>query len=104
MKRSLTAIAVSAAAFVSLPAFAATVDQVKSRGYLVCGSNPGLPGFGLPDDQGHASGFGIDSWRAAAGTIVNHPNKVRCPPLTAKDRFTALQSGEIDVLARNTTW
>jgi general L-amino acid transport system substrate-binding protein len=104
MKRSLTAIAVSAAAFLSVPAFAATVDQVKSRGYLVCGSNPGLPGFGLPDDKGNWTGFDIDFCRAVAATIFSDPNKVRFVPLTAKDRFTALQSGEIDVLSRNTTW
>ena len=103
MKRSLTAIAVSAAAFLSVPALAATVDQVKSRGYLVCGSNPGLPGFGLPDDKGSWAGFDIDFCRAVAATIFNDPNKVRFVPLTAKDRFTALQSGEIDVLYRNST-
>jgi len=104
MKRSLALIAFVGAACLSAPSFAATVDQVKSRGYLVCGSNPGLPGFGLPDDKGNWTGFDIDFCRAVAATIFNDPNKVRFVPLTAKDRFTALQSGEIDVLARNTTW
>jgi general L-amino acid transport system substrate-binding protein len=104
MKRPFASIAFAAAACLSVPAFAATVDQVKSRGYLVCGSNPGLPGFGLPDDKGNWTGFDIDFCRAVAATIFNDPNKVRFVPLTAKDRFTALQSGEIDLLARNTTW
>jgi general L-amino acid transport system substrate-binding protein len=104
MKRSLALIAFVGAACLSAPSFAATVDQVKSRGYLVCGSNPGLPGFGLPDDKGNWTGFDIDFCRAVAATIFNDPNKVRFVPLTAKDRFTALQSGEIDVLSRNTTW
>ena len=104
MKRPLASIALAAAAVLSVPAFAATVDQVKSRGYLLCGSNPGLPGFGLPDDKGNWTGFDIDFCRAIASTIFNDPTKVRFVPLTAKDRFTALQSGEIDILARNTTW
>src|ERR1700744_1640427 len=104
MKRPLACIALLAAATFSAPGSAATVDQVKSRGYLVCGSNPGLPGFGLPDDKGNWTGFDIDFCRAVAATIFNDPNKVRFVPLTAKDRFTALQSGEIDVLSRNTTW
>ena len=96
-------MALLAGAFLSVPAYAATVDQVKSRGYLICGSNPGLPGFGLPDDKGNWAGFDIDFCRAVAATIFNDPNKVRFVPLTAKDRFTALQSGEVDVLARNST-
>jgi general L-amino acid transport system substrate-binding protein len=104
MKRPLASMALLAGACLSVPCFAATVDQVKSRGYLVCGSNPGLPGFGLPDDKGNWTGFDIDFCRAVAATIFNDPNKVRFVPLTAKDRFTALQSGEIDVLSRNTTW
>ena len=81
-----------------------TLDQVKKRGILVCGSNPGIAGFALPDDKGRWSGFDIDFCRAVAATIFNDPTKVRFVPLSAKDRFTALQSGEIDVLSRNTTW
>jgi general L-amino acid transport system substrate-binding protein len=104
MKRPLASMALLAGALLSVPCLAATVDQVKSRGYLVCGSNPGLPGFGLPDDKGNWTGFDIDFCRAVAATIFNDANKVRFVPLTAKDRFTALQSGEIDVLSRNTTW
>lgn len=83
---------------------AGTLDQVKERGYLQCGSNPGLAGFGLPDDKGQWSGFDIDFCRAVAAAIFNDTSKVKFIPLTAKDRFTALQSGEIDVLAHNTTW
>jgi general L-amino acid transport system substrate-binding protein len=83
---------------------AATLDQVKQRGYLNCGSNPGLPGFGLPDDNGNWTGFDVDFCRAVAAAIFDDPSKVKFIPLTAKDRFTALQSGEVDLLAHNTTW
>jgi len=85
-------------------ATASTLDQVKARGYLQCGSNPGLAGFGLPDDRGQWTGFDIDFCRAVAAAVFNDVTKVKFIPLTAKDRFTALQSGEIDVLAHNTTW
>ncbi len=77
---------------------------MKSRGVLLCGSSPGLAGFGLPDDKGAWVGFDIDFCRAIAAAIFNDAHKVKFIPLTAKDRFTALQSGEIDVLSRNTTW
>jgi general L-amino acid transport system substrate-binding protein len=83
---------------------AATLAQVKARGQLICGSNPGLPGFGLPDSNGKWTGFDIDYCRAIAAAIFNDPSKVKFIALTAKDRFTALQSGEIDILSRNTTW
>ncbi len=83
---------------------AGTLDLVKKRGFLVCGSNPGLAGFGLPDDKGNWSGFDIDFCRAIAAAIFDDATKVKYFPLVGKDRFTALQSGEIDVLSRNTTW
>ena len=83
---------------------AATLDQVEERGYLICGSNPGLPGFGLPDDKGNWTGFDVDFCRAVAAAIFADPSKVKFIPLTATDRFTALQSGEVDILAHNTTW
>ena len=83
---------------------ATTLDQVKQRGYLNCGSNPGLPGFGVPDDNGNWTGFDVDFCRAMAAAIFDDPSKVKFFPLTAKDRFTALQSGEVDILAHNTTW
>ena len=81
-----------------------TLDQVKKRGQLVCGVNPGIAGFGLPDDKGNWTGFDVDFCRAVASAIFNDPTKIRFVPLTAKDRFTALQSGEIDILSRNTTY
>src|SRR5665213_2908044 len=76
-----------------------TLDQVKKRGFLICGSNPGLAGFGLPDDKGNWTGFDIDFCRAIAAAIFDDPTKIKFIPLNAKDRFTALQSGEIDVLS-----
>ena len=81
-----------------------TLEQVKKRGVLVCGSNTGLAGFGIPDDKGQWTGLDVEFCRAIAAAIFNDPTKVRFVPLTAKDRFTALQSGEIDVLSRNGTW
>jgi general L-amino acid transport system substrate-binding protein len=81
-----------------------TLDQVKARGSLICGSNIGLAGFGLPDDQGVWKGLDIDECRAIAAAIFNDPEKVKYLPINAKDRPTILASGEIDVLIRNTTW
>src|ERR1700741_89973 len=71
---------------------------------LNCGANGTLAGFGLPDAQGRWTGLDVDFCKAMAAAIFNDPTKVKFVPLTAKDRFTALQSGEVDVLARNTTW
>ncbi len=99
-----SAVALAAAAFGVAAASAGTLDQVKQRGTLVCGSNPGLPGFGFPDDKGNWTGLDVDGCRALAAAIFNDPTKVKFVPLTAKDRFTALQSGEVDVLFRNSTW
>ena len=90
--------------FLGLPAHADTLDQVSARGALVCGVNTGLAGFGLPDNRGFWRGFDIDYCRAVAAAIFDDPQKVRFIPLSGKDRFTALQSGEIDLLSRNTTW
>ncbi len=83
---------------------AGTLQDVQKRGSLNCGSSPGVAGFGLPDDKGEWKGFDIDFCRAVAAAIFNDPAKVKFIPLSGKDRFTALQSGEVDVLARNTTW
>jgi general L-amino acid transport system substrate-binding protein len=88
----------------ALSANAGTLDQVKARGQLICGANPGLAGFGLPDDQGLYKGLDVDECRAIAAAIFNDPNKVKFLPINAKDRPTILASGEIDVLIRNTTW
>jgi general L-amino acid transport system substrate-binding protein len=71
---------------------------------LNCGSNGTLAGFGLPDAQGKWAGLDVDLCRAVAAAIFNDASKVKFVPLSAKDRFTALQSGEVDLLARNTTW
>ena len=81
-----------------------TLEQVRARGFLSCGTNTGLAGFALPDDKGSWSGLDVDLCRAVSSAIFNDPNKIKFVPLTAKDRFTALQSGEIDVLSRNGTW
>lgn len=82
----------------------ATLAQVKQRGILNCGSNPGLAGFGVPDAQGNWTGLDVDYCRAVAAAIFNDASKVKFIPLSAKDRFTALQSGEVDLLVRNSTW
>jgi general L-amino acid transport system substrate-binding protein len=105
MKRLATALAlVMTLAFGVQAARAETLASVKERGELICGANGTLAGFGLPDPQGNWTGFDVDFCRAIAAAIFNDPTKVKFVPLTAKDRFTALQSGEIDVLSRNTTW
>ena len=80
------------------------LDVVKDRGYLICGCNNALPGFGFLEPDGTFSGFDVDFCRAVAAAIFNDPTKVEFRPLTAKERFTALQTGEVDVLIRNTTW
>ncbi len=109
MRRTWTWLAAAAlGAMASLPAAfsasAGTLDQIKARGQLICGANPGLAGFGLPDDQGVYKGLDVDECRAIAAAIFNDPNKVKFLPINAKDRPTILASGEIDVLIRNTTW
>jgi general L-amino acid transport system substrate-binding protein len=85
-------------------ASAQTLKTVKDRGMLNCGANGTLAGFGLPDAQGNWTGLDVDFCRAVAAAIFNDANKVKFVALTAKDRFTALQSGDVDLLARNTTW
>jgi general L-amino acid transport system substrate-binding protein len=105
MKRLATAFALATVlAFGMQAAGAQTLKAVKDRGQLVCGANGSLAGFGIPDPQGNWTGFDVDFCRAIAAAIFNDPTKVKFVPLTAANRFTALQSGEIDVLARNTTW
>jgi general L-amino acid transport system substrate-binding protein len=90
-------------AFTSL-ATAGTLDQVKSKGFVQCGVSQGIIGFSSPDDKGSWTGFDVDFCRALAAAIFNDPTKVKFTPLSTKDRFTALQSGEVDLLSRNTTW
>ncbi len=79
-------------------------DAVKARGTLVCGVNTGLAGFAQPDSQGVWRGLDVDACRAVAIAMFNDATKVRYVPLTAQQRFTAVQSGEVDMMPRNTTW
>jgi general L-amino acid transport system substrate-binding protein len=91
----------------SLPiaiAQAGTLDTVKERGHVQCGVNTGLPGFSFPDDKGRWSGLDVDVCRAVAAAVFGDAEKVKFTPLNAKERFTAVQSGEVDLLSRNTTW
>jgi general L-amino acid transport system substrate-binding protein len=81
-----------------------TLDIVKERGFLKCGSNTGLAGFGNPNDDGVWEGIDVDVCRAVAAAIFGDASKVEYVPLTTKVRFTVLQSGEVDMLSRNTTW
>ena len=81
-----------------------TLERVKKNGYLRCGVNEGLIGFANPDAKGNWTGFDVDFCRGLAAVILNDPNKVRFTPTSAKVRFTVLQSGEVDLLSRNTTW
>jgi general L-amino acid transport system substrate-binding protein len=105
MKRLATAFAIATMfVFAAQAASAQTLKAVKDRGQLVCGANGTLAGFGMPDAQGNWTGFDVDFCRAIAAAIFNDPTKVKFVPLTAANRFTALQSGDIDVLSRNTTW
>ncbi|HMM88434.1 amino acid ABC transporter substrate-binding protein [Bradyrhizobium sp.] len=97
-------LAVAAAALSAQAASAQTLKTVKERGMLSCGVSQGLPGFSSPDDKGNWTGLDVDICRAVAAAIFNDATKIKFVPLSAKDRFTALQSGEIDVLSRNTTW
>jgi general L-amino acid transport system substrate-binding protein len=85
-------------------ASAQTLKTVKDRGSLVCGVSQGLPGFSNPDDKGNWTGFDVDFCRALAAAVLNDATKVKFTPLSAKDRFEPLKSGDIDVLSRNTTW
>lgn len=81
-----------------------TLDAIKARGALRCGVNTGLLGFSAPDSQGRWAGLDSDFCKAVAAVILGDPNKVQYVPTTAQARFTVLQSGEVDMLSRNTTW
>ncbi len=83
---------------------AATLDDIRARGHLQCGINTGLPGFAAPDDKGVWRGFDVDLCRAVAAAVFGDAGKVKYTNLTGKTRFTALRSGEVDMLSRNTTW
>src|SRR3954465_7051569 len=86
------------------PATAQTLKTVKDRGSLICGVSQGLPGFSNPDDRGNWTGFDVDFCRAVAAAGLNDATKGKFTPLSAKDRFEPLKTGDIDLLSRNTTW
>lgn len=99
-----TALALPAAAQQPAAPASSTIDAIRARGTLICGVNAGLAGFAQPDSQGVWRGFDVDYCRAVAAVLLGDATKVRYMPTTAQARFTALQSGEVDILARNTTW
>ena len=105
MKKIILPIAASAVLGLSVAAAsAATLDDVKAKGFVQCGVSQGLPGFSNPDASGAWSGLDVDYCRAVAAAIFGSADAAKFTPLSAKERFTALQSGEIDILSRNTTW
>lgn len=103
-KLKIFAAAAAGAVLFAGAAGAATLDDVKAKGFIQCGVSQGLPGFSNPDANGNWTGIDVDLCRAVAAAIFGDASKVKYSPLSAKERFTALQSGEIDLLSRNTTW
>lgn len=102
---AVTALALSMA--VSTTQAGTTLDAVQKKGFLQCGVNTGFAGFSAPDKKGHWRGLDVDVCRAVSAALfgdVDKVNKVKYTPLTAKERFIALQSGEVDILSRNTSW
>ncbi len=106
MKRTLLSLALGTAVSLAgiTAASAGTLDDVKAKGFIQCGVSQGLIGFSNPDDKNNWTGLDVDFCRAVAGAVFGDGQKVKFTPLSAKERFTALQSGEIDILSRNTTW
>ena len=106
MMNKVTSLFIGAAVSVAIAgaAQAGTLDDVRQKGFLQCGVSQGLPGFSNPDEQNNWTGMDVDFCRAVAAAVLGDPQKVKFTPLSAKERFTALQSGEIDILSRNTTW
>ena len=104
MKKSILFGIIAALGLSSGMAVAGTLDDVKARGNLLCGVSTGSPGFSGVDDSGKNVGFDVDYCRALAAAIFNDPMAVKFVPLSSAVRFTALASGEVDILARNTTW
>ena len=101
----LSLLTCAAAGLASAPAHAGkTLDAIKSRGQVVCGVGTGVAGFSAPDSQGKWTGLDVDTCKAIAAAVLGSADKVRYVPLTGQQRFTALQSGEVDILARNTTF
>jgi len=104
MKKSVLLSTIAAVGVLAGAASAATLDDVKANGVLKCGVSTGLVGFAAPDANGHWEGFDVGICRAVAAAVLGDPEAVQFVPLSSKVRFTALSSGEIDMLARNTTW
>lgn len=104
MKKSVILGALTVAGLAASAAVAGTMDDVKARGTLNCGVTTGLVGFAAPDANGEWQGFDVGVCRAVAAAVLGDPKAVEFVPTTGKTRFTALASGEIDMLARNTTW
>ena len=96
--------AAAAAGTAQTAAAQGTLDAVRAKGYVQCGVNTGLAGFSQPDSKGVWRGIDVDVCRAVAAAVFGSADKVRYTPLTSQQRFTALQSGEVDLLSRNTTW
>ncbi|MFE3838346.1 amino acid ABC transporter substrate-binding protein [Pseudogemmobacter sonorensis] len=104
MKKSVLFGALAASTMLAGAATADTLSDVKARGELICGTNVGLTGFAIPDANGTWIGFDVDVCRAVAAAIFGDASKVKFVPTTGETRFTALASGEVDLLVRNTTW
>lgn len=106
-KQKSTRVLLSAVALLGTTGLAQagpTLDAVRQKGFVQCGISDGLPGFSYADAQGRYRGIDVDVCRAVAAAVFGDADKVKYSPLTAKERFTALQSGEVDILSRNTTW
>jgi general L-amino acid transport system substrate-binding protein len=104
MKKLSSLLVGGLVAGLAFTAQAGTLDEVKKRDSLICGVSTGLAGFSEKDESGVWSGLDVDVCRAVAAAVLGDASKVEYKPLTAKERFTALQSGEVDLLSRNTTW
>ncbi len=103
--RTLAAATAALLATFVTPAHAGkTLDAIKAKGQLACGVSTGVIGFSAADSQGQWRGLDVDVCRAIAAAVLGDPNKVRWVPLNSQQRFTAIQSGEVDILSRNTTW
>lgn len=103
--RTLTCVLAALAATISIPAHAGkTLDAIKTRGQIICGVSTGVYGFSAADSTGKWSGLDVDVCKALAAATLRDPDKVKYVPLSSQQRFTALQSGEVDLLARNTTF
>ena len=102
--KPLAAVTILSLSAISVAHAGTTLEAIKKNGFIKCGISDGLPGFSFADEKGNYSGIDVDVCRAIAAALFGDATKLKDTPLTAKERLTALQSGEIDVLSRNTTW